>query len=294
MKTPSAELMTECERRVNRSSTFAALWVAAAVALVCLVGVLTEMLVISCEWMCFYAGALLLPLLAIAAYAKARDYRGHEVKYLLVGAAALVPAALSVPTVMGFLMMPLPIVAAGRYFSRSFVWKVYLLTLALVFVLTVPHVRFGTPSYPLCDEARNTLVAFLDGKFNPIVYWRYLVVYCFPSFAICLSIFAIAMCRLCTEHLDMLARQMESDARLADMEKALVLAAAAQVSSCLCDTRGVRAPADGGRSQPDVRDWSMQAIADCIAKVKCRAAEDPVFAELVELDPAAAVKEVQT
>lgn len=36
------------------------------------------------------------------------------------------------------------------------------------------------------------------------------------------------------------------------------------------------------------------AIADCIAKCKKRADEDPEFAALVERDPEAAVKEVQT
>ena len=37
----------------------------------------------------------------------------------------------------------------------------------------------------------------------------------------------------------------------------------------------------------------MDAVADCIAKCKARIAVDPAFAELVERDPAAAVREVQ-
>ena len=131
---------------------------------------------------------------------------------------------------------------------------------------------------------------------------------CFPSLAIGLSFFAITVSQLCKDHLEAMTLEAKKNARLADVEKGLTLAAAAQVASSLCPSSAVLCPegnagtedkgqgtAAGGRGQGtlDVGTWSTQAIADCIAKCKKRAAEDPEFAALVERDPAAAVREVQ-
>lgn len=283
-------LMTN-ERRTNRSCAVAALWVSAVVGLICLIG-LTEALYISPWWMIYYLGAVILPVLAVVAYAKIRDYQGGEVKFLMILAAALVPAGIAVPTILGFFLMPLPIVVAGRYFSRRFVWETYVATMALAGIMTLPHARYGIPCYPLCEEARGSLQLFLNGQFDHWRYWRYLVVHCFPSFALCLSFFTITMSRLCKDHLEAMLLEAKTNARLADVEKGLVLAAAAQL------TAEFRSPEDAasgdGRSQPDVTNWSAKAITDCLARVRCRAAEDAAFAALVERDPAAAVKEVQS
>ena len=302
------EVLTDNEYRANRSCVLAGLWTAAVCALICLIG-LTGAFVISRWWMCWYAGVIILPILAIAASAKARGYRGAEIKHLIVLGAALVPAGLSVPTLLGFFLMPLPIVVAGRYLSRRFIWETYLIVLVATLVLTVPHARFGVPCYPLCEEARGSLQLFLDGRFGRFRYWRYLVVYCYPSLAICLSFFAIAMSRLCRDGQDALAHQAKIYARLADVEKGLVLAAAAQVMSSLCPSSGVLCPDEGGqrtedsgqrqgtsdegRRQPKVDTWSTTQIIKCISRCKARAAADPEFAALVERDPAAAVREVE-
>ena len=303
------EVLTDNECRANRSCVIAGLWTAAVCALICLIG-LTGAFGISRWWMCWYAGVIILPILAIAAYAKARGYRGTEVKHLIILGAALVPAGLSVPTLLGFFLMPLPIVVAGRYLSRRFIWETYLIALVATLALMVPHARFGVPCYPLCEEARGSLQLFLDGRFGRFRYWRYLAVHCYPSFAICLSFFAIILGRLCRDGQDALAHQAKVYARLADVEKGLVLAAAAQVMSSLCPPSDVLCPDEGGqrtedsgqrqgtsdegRPQPEVGDWSTTQIIKFISRCKARAAEDPEFAALVEKDPAAAVKEVQT
>ena len=293
------EVLTDNEFRANRSCVLAGLWTAAVCALICLIG-LTGAFGISRWWMCWYAGVIILPILAIAAYAKARGHRGAEVKHLIVLGAALVPAGLAVPTLPGFFLMPLPIVVAGRYLSRRFIWETYVVVLAVTLVLTVPHARFGVPCYPLCDEARGSLQLFLDGRFGCFRYWRYLVVHCYPSFAICLSFFAIAMSRLCRDGQDALAHQAKVYARLADVEKGLAIAATMEVMRE--EGRGKREEGDDALStkhqalstnQPKVDTWSTTQIIKCISRCKERAAKDPEFAALVERDPAAAVREVQ-
>ena len=296
------------ERQSNRSCAIAALWVAVVLTVVCLIGLMGG-LFISCTWMYFYIGVIILPILAVSAYAKLRDFRGGDIKHLMIVGASLVPAVLAVPTLLGFFLMPLPIVVSGRYFSRRLVWETYAMVLALTFVMTVPHAYFGIPCYPLCEEARESLQLFLDGRFDAFRYWRYLAVHCYPSFALCLSFFAITMSCLCKSHLEALGLQAKVNARLADVEKGLVLAAAARVTSCLCPSSGVLCPdeegqrtedsgqrqgtSDEGRHQPEVGDWSTEAIVACIAKCKARAATDPNFAALVERDPAAAVREIE-
>ena len=293
------EVLTDNEYRANRSCVLAGLWTAAVCALICLIG-LTGAFGISRWWMCWYAGVIILPILVIAAYAKARDYRGAEVKHLIVFGAALVPAGLSVPTLLGFFLMPLPIVVAGRYLSRRFIWETYLLVLVATLALMVPHARFGVSCYPLCEEARGSLQLFLDGRFGRFRYWRYLAVHCYPSFAICLSFFAIIMSRLCRDGQDALAHQAKVYARLADVEKGLAIAATMEFvreqgtgnREQVEDALSTRHQALGTR-QPEVGDWSTTQIIKCISRCKERAAADPEFAALVERDPAAAVREVQ-
>lgn len=254
------EVLTENEYRANRSCVLAGLWTTAVCALICLIG-LTGAFCISRWWMCWYAGVIILPILAIAAYAKARNYRGSEIKHLIV--------------------------------------------LVVTLALTVPHARFGVPCYPLCDEARGSLQLFLDGRFGRFRYWRYLAVHCYPSFAICLSFFAIAMSRLCRDGQDALDHQAKVYARLADVEKGLAIAATMEVLQCGAE-RSPRPTEDAetvGRvaprppeftNQPKVDTWSTTQIIKCISRCKTRAAADPEFAALVERDPAAAVREVET
>ena len=293
------ETLLESERSANRSCAIAALWVAAVLMLVCLIG-LTGAFGISHKWMYFYAGAVILPILAVFAYAKLRDFRGGEVKHLMILAASLVPAVMAVPTLLGFFLMPLPIVVSGRYFSRALVWETYLMVLVLAFAITIPHAYFGVPCYPLCEEARGSLQLFLDGRFGRFRYWRYLAVHCYPSFVLCLSFFAITMSRLCRSHLDALERQAKVNARLADVEKGLAIAATMEVMQCGAGETpppqkdaSSRGGAVSAAHQPEVDTWSTTQIIKCISRCKARAAEDPEFAALVERDPAAAVREVQ-
>ena len=287
-----ASVMEDGARRVNRSCAIAACLVLAVCAVALPLG-FAGVWVISSAWMYFYLASIVLPLLAIVVYARKRDYRGRTIRYLMIVAASLIPASMSVPSLFGFFLMPLPIVVAGRYFSRSMVWKVYLLTLVLTLVMMVPHTWYGTPCYPLCEEARESLQLYLDGRFDRLRYLRYLGFCCFPSFAVCLSFFAFTMDRLCLDHLGMLERQAKVNARLADVEKGLTIAATMQLAGAFPVPRGEPSAKATSASELDVSDWSMRAIVDCIAKCKKRAAEDPAFAELVERDPAAAVREVR-
>ena len=292
------ETLLESERSANRSCAIAALWVAAVLAVICLIG-LTGALGISHRWMYFYAGAVILPILAVFSYAKLRDFRGGEIKHLMILVASLVPSAIAVPTLLGFFLMPLPIVVSGRYFSRRLVWETHLMVLALAFAMTIPHAYFGVPCYPLCEEARESLQLFLDGRFRVFRYWRYLVIHCYPSFVLCLSFFTITMSRLCRSHLDALERQAKVNARLADVEKGLAIAATMEVmrdqGSGIRDQggSGLLTASEEKRNQPKVDTWSTTQIIKCISRCKARAAADPEFAALVERDPAAAVREVQ-
>ena len=295
------EVMMENERRTNRSCTVGALWIAAVCAVLCLIGS-TGALGISPAWMYLYLCADVLPLLLIAAYAKRKGYRGSAIKHLMVFGAALIPASMSIPSVSGFFLMPLPIIVAGRYFSWRFVWHTYANMVVLAFLLTIPHTLFGTPCYPICEETGDVLRAFLDGRFDPMRYWRYQVVACFPSLAICLSFFAITVSRLCKDHLAAMEIEARTNARLADVERGLMIAAAEQAmcvfgfgeeSEARQDAASALTQRPVASASDDFKTWSTKAIADCIAKCKKRAAADPAFAALVERDPAAAVKEVQ-
>lgn len=293
------EVLTDNEFRANRSCAIAALWAAAVCAFICVLG-LTGAFGISRWWMCWYAGGIILPILVIVVWAKARDYRGAEIKHLIILGAVLVPAGISVPTLLGFFLMPLPIVVAGRYLSRRFVWETYVIVLAVTLVLTVPHARFGVPSFPLCDEAKDALQLFLDGRFGRFRYWRYLVIHCYPSFAICLSFFAIAMSRLCRDGQEALAHQAKVYGRLADVEKGLAIAATMEFVRE--EGRGKREQVESApgteqqalrTNQPKVDTWSTTQIVECISRCKERAATDAEFAALIERDPAAAVREIQ-
>ena len=302
------KIREEHERRVNRTCAVACAWMSAVLGVIIALG-LTGALYIDRVWMAFYAVGILLPLASVGWYAKRRDYRGSGIRYLMVLAAALVPCCMAVPSIFGFFLMPLPIVVAGRYFSRRFVWQTYGLTLLLMVLVSIPHAYFGSPSYPLCEATEGALRRFLDGQFDPLRYWsRYLMPCGFPSLAICTSLFAITVDRLCAGHIQIIDAEAKTHARLLDVEKGLAIAATMQVVGGKSEERGGKSEEgrarseegsarseEGieGRRQPEVGDWSMDAVADCIAKCKARIAVDPAFAELVERDPAAAVREVQ-
>ena len=285
------KIREEHERRVNRTCAVACAWVSAVLAVIIALG-LTGALYIDRAWMAFYAVGILLPVASVGWYAKRRDYRGGGIRYLMVLAAALVPCCMAVPSIFGFFLMPLPIVVAGRYFSRRFVWQTYGLTILAMVLVSVPHAYFGSPSYPLCEATEGVLRRFLDGQFDPLRYWsRYLMPCGFPSLAICTGFFAITVDRLCAGHLQIIDEEAKTHARLIDVEKGLAIAATMQVmGEVKVEGEG---EGEGARPQPEVGDWSMDAVADCIAKCKARIAVDPAFAELVERDPAAAVREVQ-
>ena len=293
------KIREEHERRVNRTCAVACAWVSAVLGVIIALG-LTGALYIDRAWMAFYAVGILLPVASVGWYAKRRDYRGSGIRYLMVLAAALVPCCMAVPSIFGFFLMPLPIVVAGRYFSRRFVWQTYGLTILAMALVSIPHAYFGSPSYPLCEATEGVLRRFLDGQFDPLRYWsRYLMPCGFPSLAICTGFFAITVDRLCAGHLQIIDEEAKTHARLIDVEKGLAIAATMQVMEKSEELRvkseelSASGEVGGERRQPEVGDWSMDAVADCIAKCKARIAVDPAFAELVERDPAAAVREVQ-
>ena len=288
------EVLTENECRANRSCAVAALWAAVVCLVIVLVG-LTGGLYISRGWMAFYFAGMVLPLLAIAGYAKWRDYRGSEIKFLMVFGSALVPVCMSVPSVFGFFLMALPLTVSARYVSRKFVWETYAMVISLMLLTTIPHAAFGLPISTI--EAANIpkFTAFLaDGSFDRLDYWKGLQVWCVPSFAIGLGFFAIVMSRLCSDGQAILAHQAKVHARLADVEKGLAIAATMEVMRE--EGMGDREEVEDAPStnQPKVDTWSTTQIIKCIARCKERAAADPEFAALVERDPAAAVREVQS
>ena len=296
------EVLTDNECRANRSCAIAGLWTAAVCLGIVLIG-LTGAFYISHRWMALYFAGMVLPMLAIAGYAKWRDYRGSEIKFLMVLGSALIPVCMSVPSAFGFVLMALPLVVSARYLSRKFVLETYAMVACLVILTSIPHAAFGLPIASVESANIAKFSAFLaDGSFDRMAYWKGLQIWCVPSLLICLGFFAIILSRLCRDGQDALAHQAKVYARLADVEKGLVLAAAAQVTSSLCPPSGVLCPEDGaqstmhnaqGTNQPKVDTWSTERIIRCISKCKERAAADPEFAALVERDPAAAVREVQ-
>ena len=286
------EVLCENEWRANRSCAIVAFWGAVVSFAIVAVG-LTGAFYISWKWMLLYFFGIVLPALAIALYARTRNYRGSEIKFLMVLGAALIPVCMAIPSAFGFFLMALPIVVSARYMSRKFVWETYLMVVCLTVLATIPHAAFGIPISSIEEANIPKFSAFLaDGAFDRMAYWRGLLIWCAPLFVICLGFFAIVMSRLCRDGQAALAHQARIYARLADVEKGLVLAAAAQVTSSFCPPYDVPC-LDEGRTQPEVGDWSTTQIVKCISRCKERAAADPEFAALVERDPAAAVKEVQ-
>ena len=294
------EVLTENERRANRSCAIAGLWTAAICFVIVAVG-FTGAFYISGKWMLLYLVGMVLPILAIAGYAKLRDYRGSELKFLMVLGSALIPFCMSVPSAFGFFLMALPIVVSARYLSRKFVWETYAMIVCLTVLTTVPHAALGLPISMIEEANIAKFSAFLaDGSFDRMAYWRGLLVWCVPSHTICLGFFAILLSRLCRDGQEALAHQAKVDARLADVEKGLAIAATMEVMRD--QGSGIRDQDENalstkhqalGTRQPEVGDWSTTAIVKCISRCKARAAADPEFAALVERDPAAAVREVQ-
>ena len=301
MSSSLLEVLTENERQANRSCVLAGLWTAAICLAIVAVG-FTGAFYISGKWMLLYLAGMVLPILAIAGYAKLRDYRGSELKFLMVLGSALIPFCMSVPSAFGFFLMALPIVVSARYLSRKFVWETYFMVVCLTALTTIPHAAFWLPISTIEKANIAKFSAFLaDGSFDRMAYWRGLLVWCVPSHVICLGFFAIILSRLCCDGQEALAHQAKVYARLADVEKGLAIAATMEVMNGRDEDgrRGVspreqmRQDAASTSHQPEVGDWSTTAIVKCISRCKARAAADPEFAALVERDPAAAVREVQ-
>ena len=301
------ETLTENERQANRSCAIAGLWTAAICLVIVAVG-FTGAFYISGKWMLLYLAGMVLPMLAIAGYAKLRDYRGSELKFLMVFGSALIPFCMSIPSAFGFFLMALPIVVSARYLSRKFVWETYAMIVCVTVLTTIPHAAFGLPISTIEKANIAKFSAFLaDGSIDRMAYWRGLLIWCVPSHTICLGFFAIILSRLCRDGQEALAHQAKVYARLADVEKGLAIAATMEVMGNMSTPRRedasgtvsgatVTVPAASRRealSQPEVGDWSTTAIVKCISRCKARAATDPEFAALVERDPAAAVREVQ-
>lgn len=296
------EILTENERLANRSCAVVGLWTAAVVFAVTAIG-LTGAFYISRMWMLFYFAAIVLPMLAIVAYAKHRDYRGPEIKFLMVLGSALIPVGMAVPSLFGFFLMALPLVVAGRYFSRKFVWETYAMVVCLTVVAIVPHAAFGLPSIGVDVGNLPVFRRFVEsGVFDRRAYWSALTLWCLPSFVLCLGFFAIVMSRLCRDEMETLAHQAKVHARLADVEKGLAIAATMEVMMSEVQGAGngeiasesLSPSPDLQSASVDVSDWSTAKISECIARCKERAAADPEFAALVERDPMAAVKEMQS
>ena len=298
MSSSLLEVLTENERQANRSCAFAGLWTAAICLMIVAVG-FTGAFYISGKWMLLYLAGMVLPMLAIAGYAKLRDYRGSELKFLMVFGSSLIPFCMSIPSAFGFFLMALPIVVSARYQSRKFVWETYLAVVCLTALTTVPHAAFGLPIFTIEKANTAKFSAFLaDGSFDRMAYWRGLLVWCVPSHTVCLGFFAIILSRLCRDGQEALAHQAKVYARLADVEKGLAIAATMEVmreegiGNGEQDSLSTKHQALS-TNQPKVDTWSTTAIVKCISRCKERAATDPEFAALVERDPAAAVREVQ-
>lgn len=287
------EALMENEARVNRSALVGAHWA----ALVCLA-------IIALDWVgawaldnrltWVYLLGFVVPTGLTAVYFRWRRFRGRELKVVMVCLATALPVCMAIPTLIGFFVMPLPIVVAGRYFSRRFVWQTFFMLLAVSLVAVALHARYALPIVGLHEPNLPILRSFLAGEFSRFEYWKNLMLWGWPSFVLVLVFFAVTMSLMCRDELALLTHQAAADARLADVEKGLAIAAA-QVLMSGGSATPVRNLADEERRahQPDVRGWSSSAISDCIARCKARAAKDPAFAALVERDPAAAVKSLE-
>lgn len=284
--------MVESERRANRSCAIGATWTALVLLILSIVVGLTDQYpqVYPCGvWQYFAVTAILI--LGIVAYAKWRDFRGEGVKHLMIISATLIPLGLVIPSAYGFFLLALPLVVSARYFSRKFVWQTYAMCASLTVLVTLPHAYFAVPLMELSPETMPVLQKYVAGSYDWSEYFLHIVTWHVPAFIIGLGFFAITLSRHCHEHFEALEQQASVNARLVDVEKGLFFAAASATMSAHVVSAG-ESPADSAARQPDVGDWSTEAISACIAKCKRRAAEDPAFAVLIERDPAAAVKEV--
>lgn len=291
-----SEVLSKYERETNRSCAVVALIVAVFVGIVSVIGYSGAWFIES-RWMTFYLAVIVAPLLAVVGYARLRRYEGAEIKYLMVGASALVPAAMAVPTVFGFFIMALPLAVACRYFQSHLVLVAYAIDILVTVVISYPHSLYGIPCVGLVESSRETILAFFDGAFDRQAYWEALLAWCAPSMTILHLAFVITSLFVCRGHWRQLNDQARLLERLADVEKGLAIAA----------TQSVMLQASAGAAvdvseiakkpnvpQPDVKGWSTAAISDCIIACKKRAETDAAFAALVERDPAEAVRVIRS
>ena len=287
------EALMDNEARVNRSALIGAHWA----AFVCLVIIVLDWLgawALDKRLMWVYLLGFVVPAGLTGVYFRWRKFRGRELKVIMVCLATALPVCMAIPTLIGFFVMPLPIVVAGRYFSRRLVWQTFFMLLAVSLVTVALHAHYALPIVGLHESNLPILRGFLAGEFSRFEYWRNLMLWCWPSFVLVLVFFAVTMSLMCRDELAMLTHQAETDARLADVEKGLAIAATQMVMAGGAENAFPGLTDEEKRKhQPDVKGWSKAAISSCIARCKARAAEDPEFAELVERDPAAAVRKLQ-
>lgn len=287
------EIMVEGEHRANRSCAVGLMWVAVVLLATSVVVGLTDrhpQLYPMGIWRLVMGIAVMI--LPFVAYARSRGYRGSGIKHLMTFAAALIPVGLCISSAYGFFMLALPLVVSARYFSCRFVWQTYAMCVAMTAFLTIPHAMFAVPLMEFSEETSPMLRDYLAGVFCRRDYFTHIIFWHVPAFVIGLGLFAIVLSRQCREHLFVLEQQAKVNARLADVEKGLFLAAASAAFGARVASAAPAGDAAGEPSQPDVRDWTTTAISSCIAKCKKRAAADSAFADLIARDPAAAVKEV--
>ena len=294
-----AETMAHNECQTNRSC-------AKIASVVAVIGLLFDIFCFTVVWpeyapfwMWYYIVTVVIPVLLVAAYARWRNYKGREIKYLIVASAATVPIASAIPSIFGFYLMALPLAVVGRYYSRKLLWGTYVLMVIAMFAVAVPHALISVPYVGLETVNRELEQSFLDGNIDRFQYWKNISTNLLPILAFLQIFFTLTMHNVCRGERLSLEYQASLLGRLADVEKGLAIAAAQTLTlrgltqgEGAGDAAGISFPTKTQRNQPVVRGWSSQAISECIAACKKRAAVDAEFAKLIETDPAAAVNEV--
>ena len=287
------EILVDNERSANRTCSIAVL-IFALLGIALIIPGFFGFYRVNRLWMLYYLFAGILPMLAIALYAKMHRFQGGRIRHLMFLTGLLVPVVTAVPSGFGFFLMALPIVVAGRYLRPSFIWYAFGLTVFAAFLVTIPHAMFGNPLTWLDVSSTPTLAASSDWEIDRPAYWRYLLAWGIVPLVISLAFFAILLYRFCRDGWDVLESQSRMSRRLVDAERGLAIAAAqAMMMSMRRFASPVTAHAAGDATcRSNVGRLSTQAISECIAKCKRRAAEDPAFAALVEENPDAAIAEV--
>ena len=281
----------EVERDANHFVALTCLVFGLTVACGALAGRLDPMFILAWRYVAVDLAFCTAPCLAVAAWSFRRGHSGPGIKWAATAAMLSASSAILFTSQSGFIVFIFVILGSCRYFRPKFVWGVFAAAAAVSFLASIPHAAFG---YMTITPDERMLAGGASASFGMSRpdYWKSMMLKEWPTCLLIYFVTAFISWRICVGGRDMAARERAIQRRLADVERGLAIAASQYFSAAggepfeLSTAREARAA-----RQPDVSGWTMGQISACLAECKRRAAADPAFAELVERDPAAAVRQ---